>query len=314
MKLNRWTVVLGAIFAMLAVDAFAQLGSIRGKLVDEEGNPIADVECAIEVSGGGGRRTKAKTKKNGQFTKGGVRPGMYTITCEKEGYRKLPLQTQVSAFDQANLGEQVMYKLAPGELSEAQHARATELLAEFNVASESGNKEETLKKLFELKEMMPESAEIDFNIATIYEEMGEKDKAIEHYTVAAEAKPELAYDSWLAVADLHGKAKEWADAAAAMKKAMDIKATDPVAMFNYAVYAQNAGDTAAAKAAYEAVLEIDPNRALAHYQLGLIAVNEADNDVAVEHFEKFLALAPDHPQAEAAKGVIEALKAKESQP
>ncbi len=153
MKFNRWTVVAAAIFALTAADAFAQLGSIRGKIVDEDGNPIGGVECSIEVSGGGGRRTNAKTKGNGQFTKGGMRPGTYTVVCDKEGYRKLLLETRVSAFDQSNLGEQIMFKLQAGELSEKQHARATELLDEFNVATETGDQQATLDKLFELKEL-----------------------------------------------------------------------------------------------------------------------------------------------------------------
>ena len=309
MKFNRWTVVAAAIFALLAADAFAQLGSIRGKILDEDGNPVDGVECSIEPSGGSGRRTSAKTKGDGQFTIGGVRPGTYTVICEKEGYRELPLQTRVSAFDQANLGEQVMFKLQPGELSEEQHARATELLAGFDGATASGDQQETLDKLFELKEMMPDSTEIDFNIAATYDQMNEAEKAIEYYTIAAERNPDLAYDSHLAVADLHGKAKVWADAAGALKKATDIRATDSVAMFNYAVYSQNAGDADNALTAYEKTLELDANRPMAHYQAGLILVGKAENERALAHFEQFLALAPDHPQAAAAREVVTALNA-----
>ena len=312
MKFNRWTVVAATIFALTAADAFAQFGSIRGKILDGDGNPLGGVECSIELSGGGGRRTSAKTKGNGEFTKGGIRPGNYTVVCEKEGYRKLPLQTQVSAFDQSSLGEQIMFKLQAGELSEKQHARATELLTEFNVASETGDQQETLDKLFELKEMMPESTEIDFNIAATYDQMGETDKAVEYYTIAAEKNPDLAYDSYLAVAALHGKANAWAEAAGAMKKATDIRATDPVAVFNYAVYSQNSGDADSALTAYEKTLELDASRAMAHYQAGLILVGKAENERALVQFEQFLTLAPDHPQAAAAQEVVTALNAKES--
>lgn len=308
MKLTRFAVSGAVLVSLVAVDAFAQLGSIRGKFVDEDGNPVGDLECAIEVAGEGGRRTKGKTKKNGELVKGGVRPGTYTITCTKEGFRPLPLSTQVSAFDQANLGEQVVYRLAPGELSESQHARAQELLEEFNMANESGNDEETLAKLKELQEMMPDSPAVIFNMATTYERMGDKENAIAHYEKALEADPAMAYDCWLAIADLHGKDKEWPEASTAMGKAMAIQGTDPVAMFNYAVYAQNAGDTDTAKSAYEKTLTIDPNRALAHYQLALIAVGQEENDKAVTHFEKFLELEPSHPQADAAKDLIERLK------
>ncbi|HXV64022.1 MAG TPA: tetratricopeptide repeat protein, partial [Vicinamibacteria bacterium] len=305
-------VLLAVVFTLAALDVHAQRGSIRGKLIDEQGNPIQGATCTIELSGGGGRTTSVDTKEDGQFVKGGILSGTYTITCEKEGYRRLALSTNVSGFDQANLGERVLYQLAPGELSEAEHARATELLEKFNLSSEAGNDQATLDSLMQLKEMMPESAEVHFNIASTYEKMDDQDKALEYYTKTTELKPDF-YEAWLAVGDIYGKRNQWAEAQSAMKKAIDLQATDAVAIFNYAVYAQNAGDTAAAKAGYEKVLELDPKRALAHYQLGLIAVNETDNETAIAHFEKFLELEPSHPQADAAKGVIAALKQAGSQ-
>ena len=306
MKLSRFSVA--AMFAFVAAEAFAQVGSVMGKFVDDKGNPIAGVECTIEKSGGG-RRTKAKSKDDGSFVKPGLRVGSYTIRCEREGFRPLSLQVRVAGSGQGDLGQQVMFPLAAGELSEKDHARATTLLAEMTDAS--GDDEETLEKLFELHEMMPTSTEIVFNIASTYESMGDTENAIEYYTQAADASPELAYDSWLAVGDIHGTARQWADAAAAMKKAMDIKQIDPVATFNYAVYAQNSGDADAATVAYEKTIEIDPNQAIAYYQLGLIAVGKTENDVARAHFEKFIALAPDHDRVDEAQGVIDALKAAE---
>jgi len=310
MKFNRWTVVAAAVFALVAADAFAQAGSIRGKILDEDGNPLSGVECSIELSGGSmGRRTTATTKDNGMFTRGGVRSGMYTITCEKEGYRKLPLEIQVSAYSESWLGEQVLFKRAAGELSEKEHARATELLSEFNTASDVGDHAETLAKLLELKEMMPDSTEIYFNIGSTYDLMGDKENAIEYYTIAAEKNPDLAYDSYLAVADLRGTAKEWTEAAAAMKMAMDIRATDPLALFNYAVYVQNAGDEESALAAYEQTIELQADNAMAHYQAGLILVGKLENDKALAHFEQFLTLAPDHPRAQDAQEVVTALNA-----
>ncbi len=311
MKLSRFSVAVAAMFAFVAAEAFAQIGSVMGKFVDDKGNPIAGVECTFEKSGGG-RRTKTKSKDDGTFVRAGLRPGMYTIRCEKEGFRPLPLQTQVSAYDGGDgLGEQVMFPLAPGELSEEAHARATTLLADVNEATESGDDEATLKKLFELYEVMPTSTEIVFNIASTYESMGDTENAIKYYMQAAEENPELAYESWLFVGGIHGRARRWADAAAAMKKATDIKQIDPVATFNYAVYAQNSGDTDAAAVAFEKTIEIDPNRVLAYYQLGLIAVGKAENDVARANFEKFIALAPDHDRVDEAQGVIDALKAAE---
>ena len=176
MKLSRFSVAVAAMFALVAAEAFAQVGSVLGKLVDEKGNPVAGAECTVELTGGGGRRTKTKSRDDGSFVKPGLRPGMYSIRCEKEGFRPLPLQAQVSAFGQGDLGRQVMFPLAEGELSEKDHARATTLLAGVDEASQSGDDEETLKKLFELHEMMPTSTEIVFNIASTYDSLGDTEK------------------------------------------------------------------------------------------------------------------------------------------
>ncbi len=313
MNVKRWTVVLTVMFSVVAADAFAQRGSLRVKLVDEKGQPVADVECQIELKEGGGRHTTATSKKSGEVLKGGLLPGDYVVRCQKEGFRDVVLGAAVSAFDQLNLGENVVYPLAPGELSEKDHARATELLEKFKMSSKSDDHQATLNSLMELSKMLPDNPEIYFNIAATYEELNDPDHALEYYTKTTDLKPDF-YEAWVAVGDIHGKRKEWAEAESALKKAMDIKATDPILVFNYAVYAQNAGDLDAAEVGFEKTLELDPNHAMAHYQLGLIAVNREQNDVAIQHFEKFLELAPDDPQAEAAKGVVEALKQKAAKP
>jgi tetratricopeptide (TPR) repeat protein len=297
---------------LVAADAFAQRGSLVGKLVDEEGNPLEGITCKIELEQSGGRSSTVTTKKNGEFVKAGLMSGNYIVTCEKEGYRRAAIAAPIAAFQQSDLGSTVLYRLAPGELSESQALRAKELLEKFNLSSESDDHQATLASLFELSKMMPDNPELNFNIASTYEKTGDQEKALEYYRKAAELKPDF-YDAWLAVGDILGKQKSWADAAAAMKKAIDLKATDPIAVLNYAVYAQNSGDIAAAEAGYRKTLEIDPGKALAHYQLGLIEVSKEQNDAAIAHFEKFLELAPTDPQADAAKSVIEALKQKKTQ-
>ncbi len=306
---NRWTAVTAALGILVAADAFAQRGAVRGKIIGEDGQPLEGVACRIELDGGGGRTSSVTTKKNGEFLKAGLQPGNYVVTCDKEGYRPLPLGAPVTGFEQTDLGTNTLYRLTPGELSEKDHARATELLAKFNMSSESSDHQSTLNSLFELEKLMPESPEVQFNIASTYEKMGETDKALERYQKTGELKPDF-YEAWLAVADIYGKKKAWPEAAAAMKKAIDLKAIDPIAVFNYAVYEQNAGNVAASEAAYQKTLTLDPKRAMAYYQLGLMAVSKQDNEAALAHFERFLEIAPNDPQAEAAKEVIEALKAK----
>src|SRR5262245_41428683 len=101
MTSNLWKAVLAGIFVLSAAEAFAQRGAFRGKLVDEQGNPLEGVVCRAELDGGGGRATSVTSKKNGEFLKAGLQVGKYVVTCEKEGYRPLPLAAQVSSSEQA---------------------------------------------------------------------------------------------------------------------------------------------------------------------------------------------------------------------
>jgi tetratricopeptide (TPR) repeat protein len=309
MNRMRWTLVLSATLMVASTDAFAQRGGVRGKLVDEGGKPVEGVSCNVELAGGGGRASTVVSKKDGLFVKNGVQAGTYTVSCTKDGFRKVSMSAQVSGFEQTDLGQHILYRLAPGELSEKDAAQANALLEKFKSTAGAEDNQTALNSLLDLDKLMPDNAEIQANIAATYEKMNDPDKALEYYMKAGELKPDF-YEVWAAIGDIQGRKKQWAEAAAAMKKAVDLKATDPVVVFNYGVFCQNAGDPDAAQMAYEKVIGLDPGRAMAYYQLGLIAAGRGDNPTALAHFEKFLEIAPNDPQAAAAKDVIEALKAK----
>ncbi len=137
--------------------------------------------CKAELQGGGGRATSVTSKKNGEFVKAGLQVGNYVVTCEKEGYRPVPLGAAVSSSEQVDLGTNTMYPLAPGELSAKDHARAAELLEKFNLSASSDNHQATLTSLLELEKMLPDNPEVQFNIASTYEKLENPDKALEYY-------------------------------------------------------------------------------------------------------------------------------------
>ena len=68
-------------------------------------------------------------------------------------------------------------------------------------------------------------------------------------------------------------------------------------LWNLALAAYDANDSARAKERFGRFLEIDPGRADCHYFLGLVNVGEGANDEARRHFERFLQLAPDAEKA-----------------
>src|SRR5687768_17586002 len=91
MKRTRVTGLLVAcVFAVLsaaAAPAFAQMGSLRGKVVDTEGKPVADAEVVFEYVGGYSLKMTAKTNARGEWVRSGMQAtseGYWNITVTKD--------------------------------------------------------------------------------------------------------------------------------------------------------------------------------------------------------------------------------------
>ena len=52
MMSKRFRAVLAGVCVLSAAEAIAQRGAFRGKLIDEQGNPLEGVVCQAELDGG----------------------------------------------------------------------------------------------------------------------------------------------------------------------------------------------------------------------------------------------------------------------
>lgn len=68
-------------FLMMSVMAFAQTGSIKGKVLDETNQPLPGASVGID-----GTTIGSVTDGNGNYTISGVKPGNYTLTAKFVGY------------------------------------------------------------------------------------------------------------------------------------------------------------------------------------------------------------------------------------
>lgn len=76
--------VLLCAFLMLSIMAFAQNGSISGKIVDEHGQPLPGATATVN-----GTTSGAAADANGNYVIRGVKPGTYTVTARFVGYKDL---------------------------------------------------------------------------------------------------------------------------------------------------------------------------------------------------------------------------------
>src|ERR1051326_7300669 len=91
--------------------ASAQNGSIRGKVVDAQGNPVEGAKVEIQSLDKGGKPLEVKTKKDGTYMQVGLSPGQYKITASKGDLAQS--QNSRIGLDMATLD----FKLVPGGAS-----------------------------------------------------------------------------------------------------------------------------------------------------------------------------------------------------
>ncbi len=148
-------------------------------------------------------------------------------------------------------------------------------------------------------------------LAEAYDKAGQKDQAIQEYTLASEAKP----DDFGAVANLGALEEQTgktADATAAYRKALALSGTPPASQAQIQdalaqILAQGAGTEEAVTLLTQATQAVPTN---AQYQsdLGQVYEKEGKADLALAAYQKALALEPNQPQAKAGAGRLSAKK------
>lgn len=95
MSRRLFSVVLLLLLAIVAATAipFSVTGSIKGKVTDAAGQPLADVKVTL-LDSTRGQTYSMKTDKKGDYFLMGISPAEYQLKLEKPGFQ--PLEGRVS--------------------------------------------------------------------------------------------------------------------------------------------------------------------------------------------------------------------------
>jgi tetratricopeptide (TPR) repeat protein len=314
--------VFGLVF--IALPASAQNGSIRGKVLDAQGNPVEGAKIEIQSLDKGGRPLEVKTKKDGTYMQVGLSPGQYKITASKGDLAQS--QNSRIGLDMSTLD----FKLVPGGASggskeDAAKAKAkaeamNKAFSEGVELSNQGKNDEAVAKFQEVIAAVPTCAECYANIGTVQTRAKKYDEAEAAYKKSLEIKPDFA-EAYNGLANLYNTEKKFDQAAEMSKKAMELTAATPAgaagaattggnasAIFNQGVILWNAGKIPEAKAQFEQAVKLDPSLADAQYWLGMALVNGGNTAEAKPHFEAYLKLAPTGQYADTAKAIVASIK------
>jgi tetratricopeptide (TPR) repeat protein len=306
---RSWPAVgaLTAIAVLAADEAWAQRGIARGRVLDDGGEGVAEVEVVFEFRGGVERRYQTKTNKKGEYAQI-VTPGLYRITASKEGYQGAYLDHAISTGAPTDVPD---LQLLSEEKAIANAIEAHAVLGPLKRAmelTEAGKLEEAEAAYKEVLANDPSVVEAHYNLGSIY--LGRKDLAAAEteFRKAIELRPESA-DAYAALSRVYEDQGDAARALDVMEKGVAARPEDPRMWFDLGILHYNARRTEEAEAAFRKVEELDPENVRVQYLLGTLAINRGDVEEARARLERYLAVAlGDAPDRDTAEGLLEQLR------
>ncbi|MBS1816408.1 MAG: tetratricopeptide repeat protein [Acidobacteria bacterium] len=270
-----WLFAVALVASLIAaVPAFAQsTGMVKGVVMDDKNQPVADAKVTLEMVGGTGRKFETKTNKKGEYIQIGLASGQYKVTAEKDKLGSAPATVGVRA-------------------NSTQEANLVLAMASAAATKEAQAKNAAITKVFD------EGVQLS--------NAGQHDAAIAKFQEAIGIIP-TCYNCYNNIAFSYTAKKDFASAETAYKKSIEVKPDDAAAYVGLAGIYFNTGKSAEAQPLIEKAVQIDPSNADAHYIYGMTLV-ASDPAKAKAQFEEFVKLAPTAPNAAIAKSLITELE------
>jgi tetratricopeptide (TPR) repeat protein len=296
-----------ATLALTAPPVPAQgFGGARGKVVEEDGTPVAEATVTFEYTVGT-RSYEVKTNDKGEYIQMGIRPGRYLITATKDGFIQAAAEMMIGAGGMTTIPD---LQLIPGSAPMGA-AVAEALMAKFQEGvglARDGQLDEAEAIFNEILDANSGIPEVHSNLGFIHGKRGDWAAAEASYKTALDLRPGDSA-AVAALADVYNQTGREDEAMELLNQTAGDNPGDATSQFNRGVLLLNSGKDAEAQEAFEAVLAADPTMAEAHFFLGTILVGQGKVAESVEHLETYLATNPENAENKAtAEGLIAALK------
>ena len=291
--------------ALVPSSAVAQMGIVKGTVVDQDGEIIAGAVVTFDYLGELNRKFETKTNDKGRYTQV-VNSGRYRITASSEGYRPAFFDQRIPSGPARELDDLKIFNIAVLE----ERALAP-ILKKFDAAgalSRAGKLDEALAIYEELRVENDTVPELHFNMGALHARKQDWPAAEAAFLRTLELKPQQ-LNAALALASVLENLDRKGEADALLEK-LALEHPDNIeVLYGLAVGFVNAQRNDEAQVALEKVIQLDPKKAEAYYLLASIALNKGEIDEALGLLEKYLELAPaDARYREPAEQILAQLK------
>jgi tetratricopeptide (TPR) repeat protein len=298
MKPTIISAMLLALWGASAIDARAQ-AMVRGSVVDEDGNPVPDVDIEIQYKGKDPKTFDRKTNDKGGYVQVGMPSGNYVLVFTKEGYNSATIQSWLpdglSELEQVTLTAlQVVIEEAPEAAPDAA-GEIQETFAKALEATQAGDVAQGEALYKQVLEIAPDLAEARFNLGHVYRMQERWEEAEAEFKRVLELQPERS-DSYSALAAIYNETGKTEDAVAILARSAEQFPDDALFQFNLGVTFLNAGESDHAITAFQRALELEPSRIEAHFRLAQLLLGTGDLQGAISHLETYRAGTGQNPE------------------
>ncbi len=317
-------IVALAIFllAALAAPASAQLTAMmRGKVVDEAGQPVPDAEVKGEFMGDVSRVWTTKTDKKGEWLHAGNAPGPWKITATKDKLigvnPRVALTLDALTVPPITLGE--AKKAAAAGMSqkdvEAANKKQAQMQTDFDAAKlafDSGDFDGAIAGLQRVVVALPTCAACYLSIGDAYGKKNDLTNAEASYLKSIELDPTKPAP-YAALATIYNGQKKFDEAGKMGTKANELSEAsggggDAGSVFNQGVILWNQSKPVEASVQFEKATKLDPKMADAFYWLGMCQINQGKLPDAKAPFLEYMKLAPTGQYATQVKQMLDVIK------
>jgi len=276
-------------------------GAIKGFVKDAKtGEVIVKAKIIMVNAKYGNIKYELQTDKKGYYYKGGLTPGYYKFTVEKEGFLPISRTLRVRLADtvQSDFELQTLESQVPESVKTA--SKAIKL---FNEAKW----EDAIREFSEGISSDPTSYLLYFYRGLSQENNGNIEEALEDYQKTIELKPDfmLVYSR---LGKIYARQQKYEKASEFYQKSVELGDKDITTLYNYGVVLMNLGKSTEAKPVFENLLSLDEDYADAYYYLGIISIGQGDSEKAKEFLQKFIEIDPENKNAPIAKKILESLR------
>jgi tetratricopeptide (TPR) repeat protein len=347
MKKTSIFVLTAFVLALLIPTAWAQTGSIKGFVKDEQGKPMAGAVVEL-TSKETGRKYQLKSDKNGNLFSLGIASGTYDVKLMQDGKQiwglngfpvkldenKLEIDMAKERQTQQNtMSEEQKKQIEAVNKENTKIKGLNEKLAAAKAASDAGNFDQAVQVLTEATQVDPTRDILWFKLADAQRSSAAKatdaaakktgyESSITSYTKAVElagtTKPEIVAGAYNNMGEAYAKTGQVDAAIKAYEQAAQIDPTHAGGYyFNEGAVLTNTGKVDDAIKAFDKTIQADPNKAAAYYWKGVNMMGKATlkgnkmeaPDGTAEAFNKYLELEPTGQFADPAKQMLSTIGA-----